>query len=555
MQHRSEGGKALSKQNRNTWLFVFFLVLAATANVLSKVFSYGPDSLMTCFNYVILTGLLLFWAGSVRIRLLPSHARTYVYSAALLLLLYMLLRIFKYRFTVEPAALRYLTYAYWIPQMLVPALFLMACIRIRQGSCTDKKPWEALLLIPGFLSALTVMTNDLHFLVYVPKPGIPCFDMETGTYSYGPAFYCLYIWMILAAATGLILLFLATGRLQKRAVLELFYMVTLWFGIVLLNILYLDRYSRFHPFKVPDAHTFGMLGVMEICIRHRLIPYNENYSGFFRILRMPVLITDRAFRTVYHTESILPAGEVELKASLKGPLELAGDRKLSGTQIRGGYAFWAEDESGIRQAQKKLTEANETIEQENELIRAETEQKEKNAYLQSRHHIYHEIAEKLYPTQKKISQLLDSTCPGTEGFRDSIAGVSVLNAYVKRKTNLLLLAAEKDSLDIRELSMALQESADYLTLAGLRTTVRVQEDGFLPAERIVQLYDAFEQVAEQLLYRTSSMMISLSGGVFRFAAAADKAPDMDGIMLPVKVQRSEDILYMDIFAGKEEEAL
>ena len=103
--------------------------------------------------------------------------------------------------------------------------------------------------------------------------------------------------------------------------------------------------------------------------------------------------------------------------------------------------------------------------------------------------------------------------------------------------------------------MALQESADYLTLAGLRTTVRVQEDGFLPAERIVQLYDAFEQVAEQLLYRTSSMMISLSGGVFRFAAAADKAPDMDGIMLPVKVQRSEDILYMDIFTGKEEEAL
>ncbi len=545
----------MSKQNRNTWLFVLFLVLAATANVLSKVFSYGADSLMTCLNYVILTGLLLFWAGSVRTRLLPSRTRTYVYTAALLLLFYMLFRIFKYRFTVEPAVLRYLTYAYWIPQMLVPALFLMACIRIRQGRRTDKKTWEALLLIPGFLCALAVMTNDLHFLVYVPKAGIHCFDMESGTYSYGPVFYCLYIWMILAAATGLILLFRETGRLQKRAVLELLCMVALWFGIVLLNLLYLDRYSRFHPFKVPDAHTFGMLGVMEICIRHRLIPYNENYSGFFRILRMPVLITDRAFRTAYHTETVLLAGEDELKASLKGPLELAGDRKLSGTQIRGGYTFWIEDESGIRQAQKKLAEANETIEQENELIRAETEQKEKDAYLQSRHHIYHEIAEKLYPTQQRISRLLDSTCPGTEGFRDSIAGVSILNAYVKRKTNLLLLAAEKDSLDIRELSMALQESADYLTLAGLRTTVRVQEDGFLPAERIVQLYDAFEQIAEQLRGRTSSMMVSLSGGILRFAAASDTAPDMDRIMLPVKVQRSEDILYMDIFAGKEEEAL
>ena len=544
----------MSKQNRNTWLFILFLVLAATANVLSKVFSYGPASLMTCLNYVILTGLLLFWAGSVRTRLLPSRARTYVYTAALLLLLYMLLRIFKYRFTVELAVLRYVIYAYWIPQMLVPALFLMACIRIRRSGQTGEKPWEALLLIPGFLCALAVMTNDLHYLVYVPKAGISCFDMETGTYSYGPVFYLLNAWMILAIASGIVLLFLETGRLQKRAVLELACMVALWFGIVLLDLLFLDRYSRFHPFNVPEAHTFGMLGVMEICIRHRLIPYNENYAGFFRVLQIPVLITDRAFRTVYHTESRLPVGKDELKAALKGPLELSGDRKLSGTQIQAGYAFWAEDESGIRLAQKRLREANETIEQENELIRAETEQKEKDAYLQSRHRIYHEIAEKLYPTQQRIGQLLDSTCPGTENFRDTIARVSVLNAYVKRKTNLLLLAAEKDSLDIRELSIAMQESADYLTIAGLKTTVRVQEDGVFPADRIIQLYDAFEQIAEQLFYRASSVMVSLNDDILRLAAAADSAPDMEGITLPVNVRRSEDILYLDIFAGKEEEA-
>ncbi len=545
----------MTKQNRNTWLFVLFLVMAATANVLSRVFSYGPASLMTCLNYVILTGLLLYWAGSVRTRLLPSPARTYVYAAALLLLFYMLLRIFKYRFTVEPAVLRYVTYAYWIPQMLVPALFLMACIRIRRSGQTGEKPWEALLLIPGFLCALAVMTNDLHFLVYVPKAGIPCFNMETGTYSYGPVLYFLYIWMILAAVAGLMLLFREAGRLQKRAILELLCMVTLWFGIVLLDLLYLDWYSRFHPFNVPEAHTFGMLGVMEICIRHRLIPYNENYSGFFRILRMPVLITDRAFRTVYHTEPPLSAGQDELKAALKGPLELAGDRKLSGTQLQAGYAFWAEDESGVRKAQRRLRDANETIEQENELIRAETEQKEKDAYLQSRHRIYHEIAEKLYPTQQRISQLLDSTCPGTEDFRDKIARVCVFNAYVKRKTNLLLLAAEKDSLDIRELTISMQESADYLTMAGLRTTVRSQEDGLLPAARIVQLYDAFEQIAEQLICRTSSLMVSLNDGMLRLAAAAaDTAPDMEGITLPVNVRRSEDILYMDIFIGKEEEA-
>ena len=44
----------------------------------------------------------------------------------------------------------------------------------------------------------------------------------------------------------------------------------------------------------------------------------------------------------------------------------------------------------------------------------EAEQKEKDAHLQSRHRIYHEIAAELYPCQKRIGQLLEETVPGSE---------------------------------------------------------------------------------------------------------------------------------------------
>ncbi len=124
----------MMRQQRNTILFISFLLTAWVVNVLSMVFSPGPDSLMTALNYVILTGLLLFWILSVLRRLLPSRTRTYIVVAALLLLPYLMLRILKYRVAVEPVVKRYLVYAYWIPQMLVPALFLMVCIRIR---CED----------------------------------------------------------------------------------------------------------------------------------------------------------------------------------------------------------------------------------------------------------------------------------------------------------------------------------------------------------------------------------------------------------------------------------
>ena len=64
----------MMRQQRNTILFISFLLTAWVVNVLSMVFSPGPDSLMTALNYVILTGLLLFWILSVLRRLLPSSA-------------------------------------------------------------------------------------------------------------------------------------------------------------------------------------------------------------------------------------------------------------------------------------------------------------------------------------------------------------------------------------------------------------------------------------------------------------------------------------------------
>ncbi len=161
-----------SNQKRNTWILIGFLLLAGIANIFSRLLIPESVSLMTALNYVIMTGLLLFWILSVRVRLLPSAAKTSVLGAAFLMLLHMLLRVFKYRFEVEPGIMRYTTYAYWIPQILIPTLFLLTCIRIGRAERTATKGHEVLLLIPAFLLSIAVVTNDLHtgygaWLVYM----------------------------------------------------------------------------------------------------------------------------------------------------------------------------------------------------------------------------------------------------------------------------------------------------------------------------------------------------------------------------------------------------
>ena len=526
---------------RRTIFFAAFLLMAGFANLLAFSGNSELESLMTEANYLIYIGLLLFWLRSVRARLLPSRTGTWVTGAALMMLLYQLLRVFKYRFAVEPGAMRYSVYLYFLPMTLIPTLFLMTSLHIRAGR------WdETLLLIPQGLLSLLAVTNDLHGLVYSPRVALSQFEVATGTYTHGPVFFALYAWMILSFAAGLLLLLLTTARQRGKALLALLAVVGLWFGILLIFILFQDGIYGPHMYNNPEIHIFGMLGVFEVCIRYRLIQHNENYMAFFSRLRTPALVTDRGFHPVYRSGEALRAEAGQLQAALAAPVYLTPDVKLSGHAVRGGFAFWTEDETEVHRAQARLAEANELIESENSLIQAETEQREKDAWLQSRHRIYHEIAEIMYPCQQRIEGLLEQMKPEAPDFRDRLARVSVLNAYVKRKTNLLLLAAEQDSLSTHALFLALRESANYLSLAGLRTDARQPEEELdLPAAAVIALYDAFETLAEQLMGRASSLMVSWQEGALVLAAAAGM-PNLRNLPVTARIREVEGILYVEL---------
>ena len=553
----------MKKQNRNTILFIGFLLLAGIANLMSRSAVPAQDAFMAIVNYLIYIGLLLLWVESVRTRLVLSKARVYMISAALMMFLYILLRVFKYRFATDIPVIRYTVYLYFVPKSLIPALFLMTCLRIHRGN--EKGKWnEALLLIPASALSVMALTNDLHRLVYRPLTDLSQFVVNTGTYTYGAGFYLIYAWIIVTAVLGLVMLFLDAGHWPGKGTAVLPVIVFLWIFLVMMNLRVFDIYHMPRMYNVPEIYIFSMLGVFEVCIRIRLIPYNESYPGFFSGLQIPVLITDRQFHFVCGTgKESLPASYTQLcddekqqffRRVLREPVYLTPDRKLTGKEIRAGYAFWEEDEQVIHRAQRKLVEMNEILEQENRLIQAETQQKEKDAYLQARHHIYHVIAEKMYSCQKQIGKLLEKAQPGSADFRDRVARVSVLNAYVKRKTNLLLLAAEKDLLSTQELFLALEESAGYLTLAGLQTTAGKPEEKCYPADRIIGLYDAFELIAEQLIGKTSALMISWNGDRLTLAAETRQTPDTEGICLPVYLSRYEDTLYIGISAGKDGES-
>ena len=537
---------SLGKEKRNTWLFFGFLLLAGIANQLTRTRISMVDSFMFSVNFMIYIGLLIFWMQSVRDRLLPTRARSYIIAAALLMIFFLLVRILRFRILTEVAIRRYVDYAYNIPQVLVPTLFLMTCVRISGGEERDGK--ERLLLIPACAMLLLIMSNDLHQLFYHRLIPLSEFHGIVGTYTYGPLFYGMYGWMVLTILTGLVILIRKTYRQNIRGLFGFALVALIWAGLGLLNRLVFTPLDLARMYHSPEIQVFGMLGSFEVCIRNRFIPYNENYTGFFSRLGLPVRITDEAFSAVYETDLPISATREQLSAAVKAPVYPDEDTRLMGMKIRPGYAFWTEDESELHREGRRLASANELLSEENDLIAVENELKAKKAHLDAQNQVYDRIAAALYPKQKRIKSLLRAAPPESDRFPSALAECCVLNAYCKRKSNLMLLSEKGLPHPNREFFLALQESARFLKCCGIDAAATGEEYSDLPLDAVHALYDSFEALIEAFLPFMHRMTVSLSPLGVRLAVEADQSPAVPKTALPVEISESDGCFFLTVRA-------
>ena len=76
------------QNKKSTCLFVAFLLLAGLLHSSEPGGIPFVTTVIYCAEYLIYAGLILFWAQSVRQRLLPTRAKGYLLAAAPLLLLF-----------------------------------------------------------------------------------------------------------------------------------------------------------------------------------------------------------------------------------------------------------------------------------------------------------------------------------------------------------------------------------------------------------------------------------------------------------------------------------
>ena len=485
--------------------------------------------------------MLLVWLDSVRRRLLPSPARSCIVAAAILFLFFLAMSTVNYRIVDQNdlAAKRFCWYLYYVTLLFAPTLFLITCLTIAHGK--RAMHWgAACLTVSGILLAF-VLTNDLHYLVFVPDE--PTYFYTGYGYGYGPVYYIGAAFVALEALSGTVRL---AVLFRKRAQLFLVLLPLLLMPFYLPLSRYLHVATGVMFLLMPQYCIFCITCFFEFCIRFRLIPYNQNYAAFFKDMRYPAVITDIDLQPVYRTSSAVDASPAQLRQALVSPVYVTEDLRLSGKPLKAGSVFYTEDMSELNRMNERLSDANELLETEHTLIKAENDLREQKAQTHSRSRIYAEISKKTYDRQKTVSELLRNTSPDAPDFDRVLARVSLLNAWIKRSANLLLVNEGADEIDARELTLAMEESARYLVYLGVRMDVSGDAAGKINRETAFDVYETFETVVEALTPGMKRILAAFTDEGLRLVTDAAPPEEMPDTPLPAKVRQSEGLTYFHI---------
>jgi len=96
-------------------------------------------------------------------------------------------------------------------------------------------------------------------------------------------------------------------------------------------------------------------------------------------------------------------------------------------------------------------------------------------------------------------------------YTDKMRFACVPAAYIKRRSNLVMLAEKQENIDVGELSLAIKESLGFLSLTGAECTFDCAVSGKIHGKNAGVFYDIFEACIANYEGLPSAVIVRLSG--------------------------------------------
>lgn len=480
---------------------LFFFFLAGFFQMIDDLLPDFWHVLFSLLAHVILLSLVIFWGVSIIHRIIRKDLRLYLLIIAIFILFFLVVRMIKYGLTRNDDILnRYLWYSYYVSQCLIPPTLLLASFSIEKKDGKPLKKTWFLIFIPAIILLSLIYTNDLHQLAFIFE-----YSENDFSYKHGIVFYLAIIWEILITILSLIIMIIKcqVSACKKKIWIPIF----TFLGCVFIStICFLVNISSF---KIPELLCFSCILIIESCIDIGLIPSNINYEKYFYHSMCSAFITDENLQVIYRSKSSLSLDKEQLKAAIISPIMIDKNTKFYGTKIHGGYTFRSEDLSLINEINNGLQEAKQQTKEENDIIEAENEIKKQSAKIDEQKKLYEKVETYTKDEINKLNNLLLLKTINEEDFINKMRFACVLAAYIKRRSNLILLSKKDQLMDIDELELSINESISYLSLSNIECFLDCKLKGKINSDILGIIYDFFEMCVVIDPYLQASFLVHL----------------------------------------------
>lgn len=505
----SANRKGLSVTERHVLRSVVIAVLFVLSGVLGHIPASVPyvKTLMEWAGYSIVLLLLSEWMIRIFLRVRQRSICYCLLAVAGLCIFWYMARTLKWSVAGDELMRRYLWYLYYVPIVLLPLLSLLTAFCVgRPPSYHVHRRW-LWLFVPAGILILLVLTNDLHQWVFAFQKD---FVNSTSSYIRRGGYYVIAAWSCVLIMAALAVLYQRCKIPDsRRRILRPFLFV-----FVALAVVYAVAYPFFsdtYLFKCMDLTTLfcGVIyGVFNTCAAVGLIQTNSRYEALYSQTDIDTWIMDENLQVAYTSKGVVLPPRECMETALRHTVSLPDHRQLKCMSIYGGYVFWIEDVSAVHALLEQLQEDKELLQDKESLLQAEIEVKKKQAAVEKQLDLYTKIDSSVGAQAAAMEQVLQAM--GSDNAEQSLKTLCLLCAYIKRKSNLLLLGEHNASVPVRELSLCLQESCNALALFGVQCNLNPSDEGEAPIETLIDLYAAFEAQIEAQMPGLEALYIKVS---------------------------------------------
>ena len=483
----AERGMPVSIKVRNritaAVMLLAFFVIGSVANV-----TWNEPLSFT--STMVFSALAIMWTVSIASRVTKRREKRYFLLLGAFMLLWLVERAVKFSFflTNEWVA-RHLWYGYYIPIIIMPLISLMLSLCLGKTDDERLDPKLKLLYVPALLLICGIMTNDFHQLAFRFNEG---FSNWGSTYSYGALYYLVVVWIavIIIASLVITVRFSTVSGSRKKAVslLAVIAVSGLFAGIYVFT-----DFKSTRIMNVPELFCFCLAAYWEACLQTGLMPSNTGYDLLFKKSHNFAEISDDGGNVIYKTA-----------------LEKGNNTYVEHEQkISGGKVKWLEDVTVVNRQKEQLEDANRRLSARAELQEKENALKEERMQLAEQQKIYDKMNASFEPQTKRIRTLVNDAEQSEEKWKNNMLWVCVIGAYIKRKSNLILLSTKSDYIPLSELGLAWRESLSYLAKAGVVCSASSLPDLALPSGLILYAYDEFETLLERKMPQITSVNLDV----------------------------------------------